>query len=530
VIADVLIIGAGASGAAAAWRLARAGYSVLCLEQGGWLDQRRAPSLGADWERALQTAFNPNPNRRRAASDYPVADDDTPIKPATFNGVGGSTLRWGAHFPRLHPSDFRVRSLDGVADDWPLAYDDLAPYYDINDIVMGVSGIAGDPANPPRLARPLPPLPLGAGGERVARALDAQGWHWWPSDSAIASADFDGRAGCNHCGPCGVGCPRHARASVDLTYWPKALATGAALTTGARVRRLICDRHDRIAAVDFVDAAGAAQRAEAKIVVLAANGMGSARLLLASASPAHPTGIGNARDLVGRCLMHHPTAIVTGVFDTRLDGHKGAFACALYSQEFYETDLRRGFVRGYQLQLLRGSGPVATALGGYMARVPWGSTHHARFARIFTHSVSLTVTAEDLPERENRVALDPVLADAAGVPAPRLIYRVSENSRRILDHGIARASELLRAAGAREVVANPLAAAAGFHFLGTTRMGDDSAHAVTDRWGRVHNVDNLYIIDGGLFVTGGAVNPTSTIQALALRTADHIAARLKEAA
>jgi choline dehydrogenase-like flavoprotein len=528
--ADVLIIGAGASGAAASWRLARAGCSVICLEQGGWLDQRRAPSLGPDWERALQTAFHTNPNRRRAASDYPVADDSTPIKPATFNGVGGSTLRWGAHFPRLRPSDFRVRALDGVADDWPLAYDDLVPFYDINDVVMGVSGLAGDPANPPRPARPLPPLPLGPGGARVAAALDAKGWHWWPSDSAIASQDFDGRAGCNHCGPCGVGCPRHARASVDLTYWPKALAAGVVLETGVRVRRLVCDRPDRIAAVELVDSAGAVRRVEGKIVVLAANGMGSARLLLASASPVHPAGIGNARDLVGRCLMHHPTAIVTGVFDERLDGHKGAFACALYSQEFTETDRRRGFVRGYQLQLLRGSGPVATALGGYMTRVSWGRGHHGQFARIFGHSVSFTVTAEDLPELDNRIVLDPHLTDTTGVPAPRLIYRVSDNSRKILDHGIARAGEILRAAGAREVVVNPLAAAAGFHFLGTTRMGDDPASAVTDRWGRVHDIDNLYVVDGGLFVTSGAVNPTSTIQALALRTADRITTRLKEAA
>ncbi|MBL8835615.1 MAG: GMC family oxidoreductase [Alphaproteobacteria bacterium] len=527
---DVLIVGAGASGAAAAWRLAASGVSVTCLEQGGWLDQRSAPSLGADWERALQTAHNANPNIRRAAADYPVVDDDTPIKPAVFNGVGGGTLRWGAHFPRMHPSDFRVRTLDGVADDWPLAYDELAPYYEINDRIMGVSGLAGDPANPPREARPLPPLPLGPGGGAMARAFDALGWHWWPSDSAIASAPIDGREGCNHCGPCGVGCPRHARASVDLTYWPRALQAGATLVTGARVRRLIADRKDRIAAVEYVDAAGTAQRAVAKIVVLAANGMGSARLLLASASRAHPAGIGNDHDLVGRCLMHHPTAIVTGVFAARLDGYKGAFACALLSQEFYETDRARGFVRGYQMQLVRGSGPVATALGGYMARVPWGRDHHRRFRSEFAHTVSLTVTAEDLPEPDNRVTLDPVARDGAGVPAPRLAYRVSDNSRRILDHGIARASEVLRAAGAVDVVVNPLASAAGFHFLGTMRMGDDPARSVTDRWGRVHGTDNLYAIDGGVFVTSGAVNPTPTIQALALRSADHIAARLKEAA
>src|SRR6185369_14297747 len=180
--------------------------------------------------------------------------------------------------------------------------------------------------------------------------------------------------------------------------------------------------------------------------------------LLASASPAHPTGIGNGSDMVGRCLMHHPTAVVTGVLDTRLDGHKGPLACALYSHEFYETDRQRGFVRGYQLQMLRGSGPVATARGGYMARVPWGRDHRAQFARIFAHSVSFTVTAEDLPERDNRVVLDRHLTDAAGVPAPRLVYRVSENSCKMLDHGIARAGEVLRAAGARDVVVNPLVA------------------------------------------------------------------------
>lgn len=526
---DVLIVGAGASGAAAAWRLATQGLAVVCLEQGGWIDQRAAPSLGLDWERALQTAFNANPNVRRARADYPVADADTPIKPAVFNGVGGGTLRWGAHFPRLHPSDFRVRSLDGVAADWPIGYDDLAPYYDLNDRMMGVSGLAGDPANPERGARPLPPLPLGAGGTAMADAFDRLGWHWWPSDSAIASAPIDDREGCNHCGPCGVGCPRRARASVDLTYWPAALRAGAHLVTGARVRRLVAAARDHIGTVEYADETGATHQAEARIVVLGANGMGTARLLQASASPHHPAGIGNHGDLLGRGLMHHPTAIVTGVFARRLDGYKGAFACALYSQEFYETDRMRGFVRGYQMQLVRGSGPVATALGGYMARVPWGRAHHRRFAREFAHTVSLTVTAEDLPEPDNRVTLDAALHDASGVPAPRLSYRLSDNSRRILDHGIARASEALRAAGAVDVVVNPLAAAAGFHFLGTTRMGDDPTHAVTDRWGRVHGLDNLYVVDGGLFVTSGAVNPTPTIQALALRSADHIAARLKEA-
>jgi choline dehydrogenase-like flavoprotein len=520
--ADVVIIGAGAAGAAAAWRLATQGVSVVCLEQGDWLDQSNAPSLTQAWERALQTRFHPNPNIRRAPADYPVADDDTPIRPALYNGVGGSTLRWGAHFPRLRPSDFRVRSLDGVAADWPISYTDLEPYYDLNDRMMGVAGIAGDPANPPRARRPTPPLPLGSGGKALARAFDELGWHWWPSDAAIVSAPYGARHACNHCGPCGVGCPRQARASTDITYWPDAIAAGARLEVHARVRRILRDGA-RASGVDYIDGAGQQRIQHGRIVALAANGMGSARLLLAS-------DLANSSDLVGRGLMHHPTAIVTGVFAERLDGHKGAFACALYCQEFAESDRARGFARGYQMQMLRGGGPLQTALGGYMARLPWGSAHHARFTREFARTVSLTITAEDLPEPENRVTLDPVLRDSAGIPAPRLRYRVSDNSGRMLDHGIARASAALRKAGAIDVVVNPLAAQGGFHFLGTTRMGDDRAYAVTDCWGATHDIANLFVLDGGLFVTSGPVNPTPTIQALALRAADRIAAILKGSA
>jgi choline dehydrogenase-like flavoprotein len=510
--ADVVVVGAGASGPAAAWRLASAGLRVVLLEQGGWLDQRASPSLTLEWEEALQTRFHPDPNIRALPSDYPVLHEGTtPIRPALFTGVGGSTLRWGAHFPRFRPSDFRARTLDGVAEDWPISYDDLEPYFALNDAVMGVPGLKGDPANPPRGDAPrLPPLPLGPGPQRLAEAFDRLGWHWWPSDAAVLTAPQDGREACNLCGPCGLGCPRHARASGDVTWMPRALAAGVELRTGARALRV------EPGGVHY--ARGGERRFQAaRSVVMAASGLGTPRLLLAS---------GFSHPLLGRHLMHHPTAIVTGIFHDRLDGHKGPFACAFASQEFIETDASRGFLRGYQMQALRGGGPVQTALGGYMARLPWGRGHHAAFGRVFGHSVSITVTAEDLPDPENRVTLDESAADSDGLPAARLHYRLHPNSRAMLDHGIARAEEALREAGAIETMVNPLVAAAGFHFLGTARMGSDPATSVVDEECRLRGAEDIVLVDGSVFVTAGGVNPTSTIQAVALRAADLLARRL----
>src|SRR5439155_12322427 len=146
---DVLIIGAGASGAAVAWSLADTRMHILCLDQGGWMNPAQYPSTGRDWEARFFGDYSPSPNIRARPEDYPINDDNSPIKVVNFNGVGGSTVMYTAHFPRLHPSDFKVKTLDGVADDWPIDYDTLAPFFAENDRMMGVSGLSGDPASPP---------------------------------------------------------------------------------------------------------------------------------------------------------------------------------------------------------------------------------------------------------------------------------------------------------------------------------------------------------------------------------------------
>jgi choline dehydrogenase-like flavoprotein len=257
--------------------------------------------------------------------------------------------------------------------------------------------------------------------------------------------------------------------------------------------------------------------------VLACNGIGTPRLLLNSRSRLFPDGLANRSGLVGKNLMFHPYAMVTGIFEEALEGYKGPTGCCIMSQEFYETDRSRGFLRGYTMETLRGMGAVSTALLGMsQRRIPWGSGHHPAFAELFDRTAGMVVICEDLPEEHNCVTLDPELTDGNGIPAPKLHYRLSENSRRMTEHAVARGREVLEAAGAKQTFADPLLKVAGWHLMGTARMGTDPGRSVVNEWGRCHDVRNLFIVDGSIFVTAAAVNPTNTIQALALYIADEI--------
>jgi len=520
--ADVMVVGAGASGAAVSASLAEAGFDVVCIEQGHWQDASKFPTIQPDYELRQMSSWSINPNKRKLPEDYPVNVDDSAIEPVMFNGVGGSTIMWAAHTPRLHPSDFRVKTLDGVADDWPITYEDLEPWYDLNDIVMGCAGIAGDPANPPRSPRPMPPVPIGKDGEMLAAAFDRLGWHWWPSDNYVNSTRYgEGRDACNFCGHNMMGCYQRAKSSTDLNYWPRAIDHGAELVTGARVRAITTDQSGRATGVEYLDSEGNDHHRSARAVVVAANGVGTPRLLLMSDSTQHPTGLANSSGMVGRNLMFHVYAGVTGVFPNHEHEWAGPAANMIMSQEFYETDPDRGFVRGYSYQTGRGQGPGAAARDG-ANRVPWGARHHEVMKQRFRNTVGLGVIGDDLPEEHNRVTLDPHLKDGSGLPAPKISYTVSKNSRALLDHALVNAQTVLEEAGAAETIVNRFSREAGWHLMGTARMGDDPARSVVDANGQAHDVDNLFIVDGSVFVTGGAVNPTPTIQAIALRTADYI--------
>ena len=304
--ADVVIVGAGASGAVAARRLAAAGCSVVCLEQGDWVERSEFRGREVDWELSGLERWHASPNVRQRPEDYPIDESESDMVPLMYNAVGGSTILYGAQWPRFLPSDFRLRSLDGVADDWPLTYDDLAPYYARVEDDFAVSGLAGDPAYPADDGPPLPPLPLGRAGRRVAAAHNELGWHWWPAPNAIASRPHGALNQCVQRGTCGVGCPDGAKASTDVTHWPPACADGAQLVTGARVREITIDATGLATGAVYVDRDGAEHVVEADVVIVAANGIGTPRLLLLSASSRFPDGLANTSGLVGTRLMLHP--------------------------------------------------------------------------------------------------------------------------------------------------------------------------------------------------------------------------------
>jgi choline dehydrogenase-like flavoprotein len=359
----------------------------------------------------------------------------------------------------------------------------------------------------------------------LVRGFEKLGWHWWPSDNAILSRDRDGRKGCDNRGRCNFGCPLRAKSSADVTYWPKALALGARLVTRARVKEITVDGKGRASGALYFDRAGALHTQPARVVVVCCNGIGTPRLLLNSKSKLFPDGAGNSEGLIGRHFMIHPSRFVEGVFADPFETANFT-GNPFFSQQFYESDPGRGFLRGYSLAVYRPFGPLSVAWGD-VEPVPWGEAHHEEMRRRFGHTVGIAAMSEDLPEVDNRIELDGSRTDSSGMPAAKVTYRVGENTRRMLDHGLRSARQVLEAAGATVVRDN---GRIGFfaHLMGSARMGRDPRRSVVDPWHRVHAVSNLFVVDGSSFTTSAAVNPTSTIGALALRAADGIWERRRD--
>ncbi len=505
---DVIIVGSGASGSAAAWNFCKSGLKVLCLEQGAAIDNNKYLMHSADNDEIHD--FNYSPNMRKLKSDYPVDDDNSPIKIANYNAVGGSTVLYSGHFPRFRESDFKTKTTDNVAFDWPINYQELEPYYNLNDSIIGISGLSGDPAYP-SIKNLLPPVSIGKSGELIAKAYDSLGWHWWPSYSAIINKNFKNRSKRVNQGK-----------STDLTYIPLAKSKGLELITKSRAIKLITDKFNNIESIVY-EKSNKLNYAHASLFVLACSGLGTPRLLLNSKNNFYENGLANSSGLLGKNLMLHPLGLAEGVFDDFIESYVGPPGCCIYSHQFYDTNKINEFKRGYTMQVLRGSGPLETANSLLkFKKLSKGKKFHESFFNKYGKNIPIAIICEDLPEIHNSVELDTEHLDSSGMPGVKINYKLSDNSKRMLSHGINNAKKVLKEAGAKSILGFGPVSNTGWHIMGTAKMGSKKTDSVVDKFGKAHDFNNLVIVDSSIFPTSSAVNPVSTIQALSLKITSEI--------
>ena len=474
--------------------------------------------------------------------------------------VGGGTIHWDAKVPRFWRQDFKGLSLYGPVPganvaDWPLTYDDLAPYYDEVEQQLGVQGDvtkmpAATLAQAPRSRQfVMPPNPPMYSSTILAQGATSLGYHPYPFPMAVASVPFDGRPPCNSCGFCsGWGCPINARGSAAASFLHHALLDGAELRSRCFVTRVdLAPGGKRAAGVSYLDIDGRVHHERADVVVLAASAIETARLALLSGTSDHPNGLGNRSGQLGRNLMFHFFSLGVGLFSGEPHAWRGP-ASTVTIDDFVGPErgapaaqaglpyLKGGICEvGGGLTLLAEAG-IYSSLSG-----TWGATlkNLLRTSPFRAHLTALSMVGEDLPQLANRVDLDPALRDVHGLSIPRITYSAHRHETAAslfygpLLQAICAASPGAVASGFLPIgvleeqtggFASPLAGPASTaHIMGTARMGDDPMKSVVDPFGRMHELDNVYVADGSVFASSGGFNPTVTIMALALRMARHLA-------
>lgn len=519
---DVIVIGSGAAGAAASWKLQKSGLKVLCIEQGKKTNNKEYPSNFIDWEKYKFEKYNINPNIRKNFSDYNIDCVNSDISIANFNGVGGSTILYSAHFPRFHSSDFKVKSTEGVAEDWPISYEELIPYFDLNDKMMDVSGTIGDPQYP-EIKSLKPQIDIGKIGKILSKGFEELNWHWWPSYSAILSEDRNDRLKCENIGPCNTGCPIGAKSSVDQTYIKDGLKLGLELRTNLAVKKII-PKDNGLIHLECITSDMQKLYFNCKKLVVACNGIGTPRLLLNSQSEKYPNGLGNSSELVGKNLMLHPLGYIEGEFENNMDGNIGPQGCSIYSHEHYKSDFHsRGFYRGYTMQVLRGFGHYEYAKNLFFQnKLNFGENFFENYINQMNKKAYISIICEDLPNINNHITLDENSNDNFGIPNIKVHYKIDENSKKMLSHGLNQGKKVLLKSGAKKIYPYAPVRNTGWHLMGTTKMGQNKKNSVTDKFGELHDIKNIYIADSSLFVTSSGVNITSTLQAIALYISDNI--------
>ncbi len=536
---DAVVIGAGAGGPIVAHELVRAGWRVVLLERGKWntpwdclkddLRNQRNPNLG-----------NPFGPEDEGNPRVIVGMDGKVSVVAPYEGgynnnaacVGGGTLSYGAMAWRFQPTDFRMASKYGVPEgstlaDWPISYDDLEPYYEKAEWELGVSGdVSNDPFKGPRKkALPMPPVsPQGREFEILDKAARKLGLHPFHIPMLRNSVPYNGRPACMRCRWCvGFACEVDAKNGTQNTVLPVALKTGLLeLRTECMTREIMVDEHGRASGVRYFDREGHTWEQPARVVIVSGGAIESARLLLNSATKTFPNGLGNRYDWVGRNLQGHTYTGAWGLFDEIVYDDIGPGATVAISDFNHGNPGMRGggalcneFIRlPYQF------------VGARPPEVPrWGQAYKDWVRQAYRRTISVMGPTQEMPVFDSRIQLDPQVRDKYGIPVARISGPKHPHTLEISNLQAKHAEDWLKAAGATKtwLKLSGQGTSGGQHQAGTCRMGNDAQTSVVDANCRVHDLENVYVVDASVNVTNGGFNPVLTIMANAYRVGEKIA-------
>jgi len=535
---DTIIIGTGAAGGIVAGVLAEAGQRILLLERGPSLS---FSDVGRDHLRNQRlSVYGHNAGPELEGNPRVFVDPEGNVRkvlPHELNYhnnaacLGGGTRVYGAQAWRFMPADFRMASTYGVPRrsslaDWPITYDDLEPFYDRVEWELGAAGDGNALLDkiPRRRGYPLPPVEPNPQTAALRHGAKHLGWTTNPVPLLINTKPYGGRDACISCKYCvGFACPTDAKNGTHNTMIPRALKTGnCALVTNAIVTRVDTGARGEVTGVTYI-VGTQSFTANAKIVVVSAGAIESARLLLNSRSTHHPGGLGNEFDQVGRNLQGHLYPRAYGLMREKVFSGIGPGVTVATTQFNHGN---AGIIGGGMLADDFIKPPIDFWYDSLPPDLPrWGLANKQFMRDNYARVLHVRGPVQDVPSPNARVTIDPTVLDRWDVPVVRLSGTTHPETVRAAKFLQERGEEWLRASGCEKVWSyHPgLVLSGGQHQAGTCRMGHDPKTSVTNKWGRVHNHDNLFVIDGSLHVTNGGFNPVLTIMALAFRSAEYIA-------
>jgi choline dehydrogenase-like flavoprotein len=533
---DVCIVGAGVAGALVAYSLAQSGYEVILLEAGERFDRGdRLQRMERDIRPSHDgtSVWEMGGKRDRYTSS---GEEFYPLNGTRVKGVGGTTLHWLGMAGRLHEKDFEMQSRYGLASDWPISYADLQPYYATAEEELGVAGREGDnPFAPPREnAYPMEAFPFSYSDTMFMDVCERLGIATHSAPQARNTEQYDGRSPCLGYSTCIKVCPSGAKYSGDV-HVEKAEQEGVRVIDRASVQSLEHDADgSRIEAAVYATPNGETYRQPARQFVVACGAVETARLLLLSKSETYPDGLANSSGVVGRYFMEHPSVGIDGEIDQQTNQNPIGFY-TMESQQFYDHEAsrpgsftlvfeNRGATVPMDMALSGGDSGVFEDLSDVAAGDRWGDALFDAMQEDYSQrEVGLEAAVEQLPRKENTVTLDRTKTDDHGNPVPEVSWNLGAHERKTMERSLNVQREVLTEMDAEITsVRGPDNPGHAGHHMGTTRMSNDPGKGVVDSRLRTHDVGNLTIASGSVFVTGGAVPPTLTIAALSLKAAEHI--------